>query len=69
MANGTARIIKAGRIKVEGVHRVELAAAQTAPGGAGGRARIVDRQQNFAVIEFVCGCGQRSLIRCEYGQS
>ena len=43
------------------------AAASAAGGSAAQEARIVESNDEYAVIEIVCGCGGKSFVQCNFG--
>jgi len=75
---GSANIIKSNRVKLQGSCRVDIGQAGSAqtrankPKGepaAVSTARLLEKHQEYAVIELVCSCGQKSRIRCDYAQA
>lgn len=44
------------------------ASPAVADGGSAAReARIVESNDEYAVIEIVCGCGGKSFVQCNFG--
>lgn len=48
--------------------------APVVPAGKAGRGacgpaqtRIVESNSDYAILEIVCGCGQKSFVQCNYG--
>jgi hypothetical protein len=72
MLQPTNRILKSGDVDVEGRFALELGKAQ--PQGhnknhtAGvAKVRILENQNEYAVMEVTCSCGRKTVIRCDYG--
>jgi hypothetical protein len=68
MSNGSARVLKKGQVQIQGVYKVQVSPAG-ATGGAAGllrEVRLVQKHSDYALIEVVCSCGARALVRCEY---
>lgn len=76
MEETAGRILKGDNVKFEG--QLHLDACQVPAGvkqGLSGnknvssavpQARIVEEQDEFAVIEIICSCGTKTSVRCEY---
>ena len=71
----TQRIIKNGQIDIEGRVALDLGNFPSAPGQAGkipaipaqAKVRIIENQDQYAVMEVTCSCGKKTIIRCDYG--
>ena len=52
-----------------GVLASSAPASATAPAGGSmaQEARIVESNDEYAVIEIVCGCGSKSFVQCNFG--
>ena len=67
-------LLKADTIKMGEQSAVvgQGALASSAPASAAGgsvaqEARIVESNDEYAVIEIVCGCGSKSFVQCNFG--
>jgi len=50
-----------------GVVRPAGPAGVVTAGSAAQEARIVESNDEYAVIEIVCGCGSKSFVQCNFG--
>ena len=74
MPKTAGHIIKGGDVKLGGQFRLDVAQVQSSIGGTQKttaalvtpKARIMESQPGFAVIEITCSCGKRTNLRCEY---
>lgn len=76
MEKSAARILKSTDVKMDGTFRLENSVqvpqqqkakpSSAVAASSAVQARIVESQPQFAVIEVVCSCGTKTLIRCEY---
>lgn len=72
MATAVGRILKSNEVKLEG--RFLLGAEQAGSDlpkqqGAASSApqvRIMENHEQYAIIEVICPCGTRTLLKCEY---
>ena len=73
MIQATSRILKSSDVEVEGQFQLDLGhACQGAPGSrsaATPKVRILENQNEFAVVEVICSCGRKTVVRCEYGNA
>ena len=71
MMQTTSRIIKSGDAEVEGQFQLDLdRPAQTGQKPVGApKVRIIENQNEIAVVEVICSCGRKTVVRCEYGES
>jgi hypothetical protein len=74
MMQTTNRILKSDDVEVvEGQCHLDLghpaSSAQRGKSAVMGtaKARILDNNNEYAVIELVCSCGRKTVVRCEYG--
>jgi hypothetical protein len=73
MMQTTSRILKSDDVEVEGQFHLDLggpvSSAQHSKNTATGtaKARILDNNNEYAVIELICSCGRKTIVRCEYG--
>ena len=73
MMQTTNRILKSDDVEVEGQYHLDLghsvsSAQHSKNAGAGtAKARILDNNNEYAVIELICSCGRKTIVRCEYG--
>jgi hypothetical protein len=71
MVQTTSRILKSGDVEVEGRFQLDLVAplpsaksSNTAVGTS--KVRILENQNEYAVMEVTCPCGRKTIIRCDY---
>jgi hypothetical protein len=74
MMQTTSRILKSSDVEVEGQFHLDLGhPAQSAPNNKNAAAipkvRIIENQNEFAVVEVICSCGRKTVVRCEYGNA
>jgi hypothetical protein len=66
------RILKSDDVEVDGRLHLDLAAASPSaqngkPVTAGiTKVRILENQNEYAVMEVTCSCGRKTIIRCDY---
>ncbi len=67
------RILKSGDIELGGKFHLDAASVQhnhgkprTVNGAAAAGVKIIENNPDFAVIEFACACGLKTLIKCQY---
>ncbi len=65
MPSGSTNLLKREKVKMEGQCSVGHSGAGVAPSVRPG-ARIVERNDNGAVIEVTCGCGEKIYLHCTY---
>ena len=63
MAGAASTIIKKSMVKAAGTAQLGDG-GPSSPGGAAGRARIVNTDEDGALVEVVCPCGQKLYLRC-----
>jgi hypothetical protein len=72
MKQQTDHVLKAENVKVAGTFHLDLNHAAAAPSNVAGTVSsgpqvcIVENNNTFAVVEFTCGCGAKTRVRCEY---
>jgi hypothetical protein len=72
MMQVTSRILKSSDVEVEGRFHLDLGApppsAQNSRNAAVGAAkvRILENQNEYAVMEVTCPCSRKTIIRCDY---
>ena len=72
MLQSTNRILKSDEVDVEGRLTLELGNVQPQgqnknhPAGVA-KVRILENQNEYAVMEVTCCCGRKTVIRCDYG--
>lgn len=70
----TGHVLKAENVKVAGTYHLDLnqsaaVSANTSQAVCSEpQVRIVDNNDEFAVLELTCGCGTKTRIRCEYAK-
>lgn len=76
------KVLKSGQVQVSGTVRLEIgrsAPVRTATSSQTDdhknadsydvqQARIIESNNEYAIIEIICGCGSKSHIQCNYGQ-
>jgi hypothetical protein len=74
MTQSVSRVIKNGQIDIEGRFALDLGnfpspAGQASKNAAAAPAkvRILENQDQYAVMEVTCSCGKKTIIRCDYG--
>ena len=65
------RVLKSDEVEIDG--RCHLDIGRSASSAQHGKsssvaaaARILDNTCDYALIELVCSCGKKTLVRCEY---
>ncbi|MDD5459982.1 MAG: hypothetical protein PHF37_11390 [Phycisphaerae bacterium] len=71
MERTAGRILRGNEVKLEGSCRLDAGASVAAAKERSGnlsqvQANIVENQPDYALIEVVCCCGAKTLIKCEY---
>ena len=72
MAQSANRILKSEDVEIEGRLNLDLGNAgqtsQNAKHATVGitKVRILENQNEYAVIEVTCSCGRKTIIRCDY---
>ncbi len=75
MVQTSNRILKSSDVEIEGRFPLDLGTsvhhAQSGRSAVTGAAkvRIIENQNDFAVIEVTCCCGRNTIVKCEYGAS
>jgi hypothetical protein len=66
--------MKANQVEMSGSAHVEPAAGMAASsgnlmpaGGATQQARIIESNDQHAILELTCSCGCKSRVQCNYG--
>ena len=68
-------VLKADNVKMQGQFRLDIGqpvsrpAPVSRPVTAAPQACIVEKGEDFAVMEITCGCGTKMQVRCEYGDA
>ncbi len=76
MGKVAGQVLKAGNVTMEGQFRLDLD-QQPRPAAASGpspttavaaapQARVIETCPEYAVIEVVCACGQKTLVKCGF---
>lgn len=69
------RILKSGDFEISGMVQLPGLAAGATPSVKSAvtqnsaQAVIVESNDQFALIEVTCPCGQKTVIKCEYAQN
>jgi hypothetical protein len=72
MEKAAGYILKGDQVNLEGkiqigIQQVDSAQIEkTEPSGTIHQVQIVEKHPEFAVVEIICSCGARALLRCEY---
>jgi hypothetical protein len=67
------RVLKSDEVEIDGRCHLEIgrSASSAQPGknsnGVAAKARMLDNTNEYALIELICSCGKKTLVRCEYG--
>ena len=67
------RILKSSEVEIDGRCNLNIgrsvSPAQPGKGNAStaAKAKILDNNNEYTLIELTCSCGQKTLVRCEYG--
>jgi hypothetical protein len=75
MTQSTSRILKSCDVEVEGRFHLDFghspASAQNNRNLTGGAAKVkmLENQNEYAVMEITCPCGRKTVIRCDYGNA
>ena len=74
MKKTTGRVLKSDEVILEG--RFCLGSGQNVSGinnkessNAAPQVKILENQNEYALISFTCSCGRQTLVRCEYPQT
>ena len=74
MAQPANRILKSDEVEIEGRLNLDAdTAGQTQQNGRHATAgitkvRILENQNEYAVMEVTCSCGRKTVIRCDYSR-
>jgi hypothetical protein len=69
------RILKSDEVEIDGMchlgigHSVSSAQLNRNNNITAAKAKILDNNNEYALIELTCSCGQKTLVRCEYGET
>jgi hypothetical protein len=72
MKNTTGNVLRADLVKLEGQLQLDLLTTQPdipkaqSATSAAPKARILENQPEFAIIEITCPCGAKTNLRCQY---
>ena len=67
------RVLKSDEVEIDGMCHLGIgrSVSPAQPGKNTGslavKAKILDNNNDYALIEFTCSCGRKTLVRCEYG--
>ncbi len=78
MSQKCARVVKSDQIEMNGTAYIEagigtvgrspLRPSETPAGGqVVQQARVIESNENYAILELVCSCGSKSRVQCNYG--
>ncbi len=69
------RILKSDEVEIDGRCNLEIghafSPAQHSRTGSvvAAKAKIIDNNNEYALIELTCACGRKTLVRCDYGNA
>jgi hypothetical protein len=69
------RVLKSDEVEIDGRCNLDIGrcVSSAQPGkissSAAAKARILDNTSEYALIELVCSCGRKTLVRCDYGDA
>jgi hypothetical protein len=74
MVQTPSRILKSNDVEVEGLLHLDFghsaASAKNTRNTAGASlVRMLENQNEYAVMEVTCPCGRKTIIRCDYGNA
>lgn len=67
------RVLKSDEVEIDGRCHLDIGrpVSSAQPGknnnSVAAKARILDNTNEYAMIELICSCGKKTLVRCEYG--
>ena len=67
------RVLKSSEVEMDGRCNLDIgrSASPAQPGKSNAptaaKAKILDNNNEYTLIELTCSCGQKTLVRCEYG--
>ena len=76
MEKQVARVLKANNVKMQGSYHLgvdqsgqsSVANDKANTVGMISQARIIEKNEAFAVIEITCSCGKKTQVKCEFGK-
>jgi hypothetical protein len=66
------RVLKSGEVEIDGRCNLDIGRsvspvqAGKSNAGAAAKAKILDNNNEYTLIELTCSCGQKTIVRCEY---
>ncbi len=64
------RVLKSDEVELDGRCHLDIGASVSQhnrnAAAAGPKVKLVDNNNEYALIEFVCACGKKTIVRCEY---
>lgn len=72
MEKAAGHILKSNQVKSEGQIKIGIQQVdrqqteKTQHSGTIHEVRVVEKHPEFAVVQIICSCGARALLRCEY---
>ena len=68
----TNRVLKSDEVEIDGRCHLDIdhtvsSAQPDNNNSVAAKARILDNTNEYAIIELICSCGKKTLVRCEYG--
>ena len=75
MTQAAGRILKGNQVNIEGTYQLGLSQADTKSAQNmnttinSPRAKIIENNEDYVVIQVVCSCGKQIDLRCEYAGS
>ncbi len=68
MENTAGRVLKSDEVILEGRFCLGSGHNNKDTKNIEPQVRIVETQNEYAIISFTCSCGRQTLVRCEYTQ-
>ena len=70
MTQTAATVLKHSQVNVTGAVQIgSPTGAAAVPSGPASMARIVEQESGQAVIEIICGCGNKIYLHCRYADT
>jgi hypothetical protein len=66
------RILKSNDVNLEGSFRIDVGHGAPGPANeknsasAAAQVSVIESNSDYALIEIICGCGEKTQIKCEY---
>jgi hypothetical protein len=65
-------VLKSNEVEIDGRCHLDIGRSVSSAqpdnnNSVAAKARILDNTNEYAIIELICSCGKKTLVRCEYG--